>query len=89
MFEFRLRILDVRESDMDPPSFLGIVEGFPEVLAHATSVEEAERDLVNALREYFQRLQDHEATRPEWDDFPTVRTGRLMLQSPRVDSSPG
>ncbi len=25
MFEFRLRILDVRERDTDPPSFLGIV----------------------------------------------------------------
>ena len=29
MFEFRLRILDVWEREMDPPSFLGIVEGFP------------------------------------------------------------
>ncbi|HTT44490.1 MAG TPA: hypothetical protein VMH38_00540 [Thermoplasmata archaeon] len=79
MFEFRLRILDVRESDMDPPSFLGIVEGFPEILVHATSPIQAERDLVNALSEHLKRLQDREATRIDWDDFPTVRIVRLCL----------
>ena len=72
MFEFRLRILDVRERDTDPPSFLGIVEGFPEVLAHAISPAKAERDLLSALAEHLERLQDHEATRIDWDDFPTV-----------------
>jgi predicted RNase H-like HicB family nuclease len=79
MFEFRLRILDVRERETDPPSFLGVVEGFPEVLAHASSPEQAERDLENALAEYLKRLQDREPTRIDWDDFPTVRQLRLRL----------
>lgn len=79
MIEFRLRILDVRERNTDPPSFLGIVEGFPEVLVHGTSVEEAEREVANALTEYLKELQDHEATRIDWDDFPTVRVIRLGL----------
>jgi len=77
MFEFRLRILDVGEGK--EASFLGIVEGFPQILAHATSVEQAERDLVNALSEHLTRLQDREATRIDWDDFPTVRVLRLYL----------
>jgi hypothetical protein len=80
MFEFRLRILDVRERDTDPPSFLGIVEGFPEVLVHATSPGQAERELVSALDEHLKRLQDPEATRIDWEDFPTVRSFRLRLQ---------
>ncbi|MGD1098851.1 MAG: hypothetical protein ABR888_00680 [Thermoplasmata archaeon] len=79
MFEIPLRILDVRERDTDPPSFLGIVEGFPDVLVHATSPGQAERDLVNALGEYLQRLQDRESTRIDWDDFPTVRSVRFYL----------
>ena len=79
MFEFRLRVLDVRERDTDPPSFLGIVEGLPEVLSHATSPEQAERDLVNALSEYLTRTHDLETTRIDWDDFPTVREARLHL----------
>jgi hypothetical protein len=83
MFEFRLRILDVRERETDPPSFLGIVEGFPEILVHATSPGQAERDLVNALAEHLRRVQDRESTRIDWDDFPTLRLMRLYL-SPRV-----
>jgi hypothetical protein len=79
MFEFRLRILDVRERETDPPSFLGIVEGFPEILVHAASPGHAEVDLANALVEYLQRLQDREATRIDWDDFPTVRLVRIYL----------
>jgi hypothetical protein len=79
VFEFRLRILDVRERDTDPPSFLGIVEGFPEVLVHSTSPEQAERDLSNTLIEHLRRLQDQEATRIDWDDFPTVRMVRFYL----------
>lgn len=74
MFEFRLRILDVGEG-----SFLGVVEGFPEVLVHALSSVQAEKDLINALNEHLKRLQDHEATRIDWDDFPTVRTLRIYL----------
>ena len=73
MFEFRLRILDARERDTDPFSFLGIVEGFPEILVHARTVEQAERDLVNALEGHLKRLMDYEATRLQLDDFPTVR----------------
>jgi len=79
MFEFRLRILDVREHDSDPPSFLGIVEGFPEILVHATSAEQGERDLLNSLGEHLKRVQDREATRIDWDDFPTVRSTRLRV----------
>ena len=79
MLELRLRILDVRERETDPFSYLGIVEGFPEVLVHATSVEQAEKDLANALEEHLTRLMDHEATRLELDDFPTVRVARLSL----------
>lgn len=79
MFEYRRRILDVRERDTDPNSFLGIVEGFPDILVHATTVEQAEKDLVNALEEHLARLMDHEATRIDWDDFPTIRIVRLSL----------
>jgi hypothetical protein len=79
MFEFRLRILDARESDTGPNSFLGIVEGFPEILVHATSVGQTERDLVNALADRLRQIQDNEATRIEWDDLPIVRRVRLYL----------
>ncbi len=78
MFEFRLRILDVGEG-----SFLGIVEGFPEVIVHATSPGQAEADLARALVDYFERIQDREATRIDWDDFSTMRVVRLFL-SPRA-----
>lgn len=87
MFEFRLRILDVGEG-----SFLGIVEGFSEVLVYATTVQQAERDLVNALAEHLRRLMDHEATRLELDDFPTVRIVRLFAGAcgmQGVDPAPG
>jgi hypothetical protein len=80
MFEFRLRILDVRERDSDPPSFLGIVEGFPRILTYSVSVGQTEIDLRNALIEQLRTLQDYEATRLELDDFPTVRLIRVMLQ---------
>ncbi|MGA8537357.1 MAG: hypothetical protein WB789_08200 [Thermoplasmata archaeon] len=79
MFEIRLRILDLRERESDLPSFIGIVEGFPQVLVHATTVEQGERDLTNALIEHLRRLQDHETTRIDWDEFPTVRVVRLRL----------
>jgi hypothetical protein len=79
VFEFRLRILDVREHDTDPPSFLGIVEGLPEILVHAATVKQVEGDLVNALEVRLKRLMDYEATRIDWDDFPTVVVERLRL----------
>jgi hypothetical protein len=82
MFEFRLRILDVREHDTDPPSFLGFVEGFPEILVHAISTAQAETDLVNALGEHLRRIRDCEATRIDWDDFLTARVVRLYLCPP-------
>ncbi len=96
MFEFRLRVLDVRERETDIPSFLGIVEGFPQILVHAASAVEAERDLFAALGDYLTRIQDREATRIEWDEFPTVRESRLHLTIPlrlsgnqRVEGEPG
>jgi len=73
--------LDVRERDTDPPSFLGIVEGFPEVQVHATSPGQAEADLTRALIDHLTRLQDHEATRLELDEYPTVRRVRLFLST--------
>ena len=79
MLEIRLRVLDVRERETDPPSFLGIVEGSPGILEHATTVEQAEKDLVNALEEHLTRLMDQEATRLQLDDYPTVRVSRLVL----------
>lgn len=75
MFEFRLRILDVDEG-----SFLGIVEGFPDVMVHAKSASQAEADLVQALDAHMEGLKDPEATRLELDEFPTVRVVRLLLR---------
>ncbi len=57
-------------------------------MVHATSPGQAERDLVDALREHLRRIQDREATRIDWDDFPTVRITRLYL-SPRPGKSFG
>jgi len=79
MFEFRLRILDVRERDTDSASFLGIVEGFPQVLVYAASPRQAEADLMCALSRHLEKLQDLEATRLQLEDFPAVRTLRLYL----------
>ena len=92
MIEFRLRILDVRERGTDPPSFLGIAEGFPQILVHARTIEQAERDLVNALEQRLGGLMDHEATRLELDDYPTVWATRLTLErgctSPNIYMGP-
>jgi hypothetical protein len=79
VFEFRLRILDVRGNQNDPPSFLGIVEGFPGVLVHAASVQTAERDLFRALITHLEGLQDLETTRLQLDEFPTIRSARLYI----------
>jgi hypothetical protein len=84
MFEFRLRILDVRERVTDPPSFLGLVEGFPNVLVHANTPEQAESDLTSAIAEHLKGLEDREATRIDWDDFPTVREARLFVAARRA-----
>jgi hypothetical protein len=77
VFEIRLRILDVGEG-----YFLGIAEGFPEVLVYGQSMRETEADLTRALIAHLEKLKDHEATRLELDDFPTVRVARLYLRSP-------
>jgi hypothetical protein len=79
MFKFRLRILDVRERETDPPSSLGIVEGFPQVLVHECSAAEAENDLIAALGEYLRRIADYEATRVQLDDYPTVRVTEVAV----------
>jgi hypothetical protein len=84
MFEFRLRILDVRERESDPPSFLGIVEGFPQILVHAATAAGAERDLLASLCDYFTRIQNREATRIDWDEFTTVRLTRIPLGGKQV-----
>ena len=55
------------------------MEGFPEVLVHAYSAQEAEADVTRALIDHLQRLQDHEATRLELDDFPTVKVVKLYV----------
>jgi hypothetical protein len=82
VFEFRLRVLDVRERDTDPFSYLGVVEGFPQILVHATTVEQAERGLINSLNEYLKCLQSDDATRIQLDDFPTVRVIRARMSEP-------
>lgn len=74
MFEFRLRILEA-----GPNSYLGIVEGLPEILVHAESAEVAEGDLVRALIDRLDRMMNREAARIEKDDLPTVRTTKLRL----------
>jgi len=79
VFEIRLRVLDVREREADPPSFLGIAEGFPQVLVHAASASQAEADLVRALVDHLESLKEPEATRIQLDDFPTVGTCRVYL----------
>ena len=79
MLEIRLRVLDVRERETNPPSFLGIVEGFPELLSHAVTAEQCERDLVDLFEEHLKGLMNHEATRLQLDDFPTIQVVRLVL----------
>jgi len=84
VFEIRLRVLDVREHEGDAPSFLGIAEGFPQVLVHATSASQAEADLMRSLIDHLERLKDPEATRIQLDDFPTVRSSAFRLAYPRA-----
>jgi len=74
MFAFRLRILKAGED-----SYLGLVEGFPEILIHSVSAAGAEADLVRGLIDYLERLQDRETTRIDWDEFPTMRVVRLFI----------
>jgi len=75
VFEIRLRVLEA-----GPGSYLGIVEGFPQVLVHATTAAQAEADATRALADHLERSMDCEATRIQYDDFPTVRVVSLYLQ---------
>jgi len=74
MFEFRLRILEA-----GPNSYLGIVEGLPEILVHDLTAGATEADLVRAVEDWLERKMVRETTRIEQDDLPTVRTSRLSL----------
>jgi hypothetical protein len=76
MFAFRLRILEV-----GPDSYLGIVERFPMIMAHAESAVKCGAQLTSLLASYLEGLRDEEATRIQLDDFPTVRVARLELTS--------
>lgn len=78
MFEFRLRVLDAGDG-----SFIGVVEGYPEILVAGTSASQTEADLTRALAELLERGRDLEATRLQLEDFPTVREFRLYL-SPKT-----
>ena len=74
MFEIRLRILAY-----GPHQFLGIAEGFPEILTFSSTAERAEIDLTNAVEDHLRRSMNLEGTRLDWDDYPTVRLARLRL----------
>ena len=74
MFEIRLRVLEA-----GPGSYLGIVEGFPGILVHATTAGEAEADATRALADHLERSVDREATRIQFEDLPTVKVARLRL----------
>ena len=74
MLEIRLRILAY-----GPQKFLGIAEGFPEVLTFSKSPEAAEVDLTNAVENRLRSLMQPESSSIDWDDAPTVREVRLYL----------
>ena len=74
MFEIRLRILAY-----GPNQFLGIAEGYPNVLTFSSTIEQAEIDLTNAVTEHLRQSMNLEGTRLDWDDHPTVRTACLRL----------
>jgi hypothetical protein len=75
VFEIRLRILAY-----GPNRFLGIAEGFPDILTFSSTSEEAEIDLANAVIDHLRRSMNSDRTRLDWDDRPVVRTIRLRLR---------
>ena len=79
MFEIRLRILAY-----GPRQFLGIAEGFPDILTFSSTAEQAEIDLTNAVEDHLRRSMNPEGTRLDWDDYPTVRVVRLILGSSKA-----
>jgi hypothetical protein len=74
VLEIRLRVLAY-----GPHRFLGIAEGFPEVLVFSKSPEAVEIDLTNAVEDRIRCRMNFEVTSIDWDDFPTVRSVRLYL----------
>jgi hypothetical protein len=76
MFETRIRVLEAGVG-----SYLGIVEGFPDILVHATTATEAEADTVRAIADLLERMMCREETRLQFDGFPTVRVVRIHLTS--------
>ena len=76
MLEIRLRVLAY-----GPRQFLGIAEGYPDILTFSSTAEQAEIDLTNAVEEHLRRSMNLEGTRLDWDDYPTVRVRRLLLSS--------
>jgi predicted RNase H-like HicB family nuclease len=80
VFAFRLRVLDVRLRSGDLQSYLGIVEGFPMIMAQAESVGECEAQVTRLLVAYLEGLRDEAATRIQLDDFPSTRAVLLFLQ---------
>jgi len=74
MICYRLRIVAA-----DAASYLGIVEGVPQILVQATTIARAEAELCNALADHLPRDLDFESTLLELDDLPTVTTFRIYL----------
>ncbi len=74
MFELRLRSLEA-----GPSSYLGVVEGIPDILVHPATPGEAEGDLVRALIDHLESGMDYESTRLQLEDMPTVRVVQLNI----------
>ena len=79
MLEIRVRVLDALGKEIGPTVLLGIAEELPDVLVHATAVEQEEQDLVTALEEHPRRLMGSEATRVLLNDFPAVRVRQIQI----------
>jgi hypothetical protein len=76
MFEFRARILQA-----GPNSFLGLVDGFPQILTESSTVGGAEIDIVNALGDYLESLAEPPDARVEHDDMPEIRRLTILLST--------
>jgi hypothetical protein len=74
MFEFRARILQA-----GPNSFLGVIDGFPQILTESPTVGGAEIDVLNSLGDYIASLAEPPQAETEHDDFPTIAILRLRL----------
>jgi hypothetical protein len=74
---FRHRVLEA-----GPDSYLGIVDGFPEILVQAVPAQKGQADLVRGLEDYLERIQKCEDARIKHESFPTVRVAWAYLRSP-------